>query len=121
MFQPLMEWLTEKHGLQIPPRWTGRSRCAPRLEHELGKLTKEMDALEARTVKKASQGRQMPGMDVAMKKIGWDPEWIRASWRAEKRAKPGMVSEEDILDLKDSFEGMVICPLDKCAGEGMVV
>ena len=53
--------------------------------------------------------------------IPWNLERLRSVWKKQQREKPNCVKVADIKRVKKKLIGFTVAPLDKGAGDGMVM
>lgn len=85
---------------------------------EAGRIAKTLETLEER-MNKVSQEKRSEFQKNTMTR--WDPSGMLKALAANKRKKPGMLSVYDLQQAKQLVKGMVVTPMDKMAGEPVLV
>lgn len=132
VLQPVMSWMRKElkaNGKDLHEKWSFRPRCVPDWEAETKNIAKELEALEERTMKKVKM------IEKELRKLGLpeglvqsgaalkrcDLEAGRKVWKRRMDRVQNALTVPEVREMKKKLRGMAVTPLDKVAGEGMIV
>jgi hypothetical protein len=114
VLHPLSKFLSNE-DLNMPESWNIRSRCAADPEKVEKEFIQGMQKLQRNAMQKTKwEGKTIAGPAV------YDDVMKRQMEKMEKRGKE-IPSEKAVEELKEKLKEVVVCPVDKDHGEGMIV
>ena len=98
----------------LSKEWTVRSVGIPEYQRMEEQVEKQLEKFVTQMSKK-EKGEMEYGA------IEWDKMRMARAWKMMCKGKPGAMKEEEMLEVKEKVQGFVVAPLDKAAGDCVVI
>ena len=128
VLQPLLPWVRQQ--VTIPDHWDGKSRCSPALNMQMCNISQKLQNCNERIAKRACRQKGQ-GQDKLCKTastyinvdtlVSVNESKCLEAWQQYTQCGSAVVSETQLLPLKERLREFVKCPIDKLNTDGAIV